>query len=215
MGAYAAPAVPQLAETLRHSQCPIQQTILTEVFKSLGPEARPAAKDLEYVADKCCKEVQPHAREALAAVRMPDWIGVRDNARILDEKVRQRVNHRIRELARVHHVNVVAETVSKLPPDTMTAYFAYQGEPQRSAYLSDIARKRSHDVGADRGVYLLICMDPPSVQVALSPEANAAKPMASLALNAARDRLEKSVKARGYDKGIEEVVQTIEQALAK
>jgi len=219
MGSYAAPVVPQLAETLRRSECPIQQTVLTEVFKNLGPEARPAAKDLEYVAGKCCKQVQPHAQEAPAAVRMPDWIGVRDNARVLDEKVKHRVNQRIRELARVHHVQVVAETVSKLPDSTMDTYFAYKGENQRAAYLSDVARKRSHDVGADRGVYLLICMDPPSVQVALGDQSNAGKPAASLAINAARDRLEKSVRTKepgqGYDKDIEEVVRSIEQALAK
>ncbi len=215
MGSYAAPVVSQLGETLRNSDCPVQQTVLTEVFRNLGPEARPAAKDIEYVAGKCCKEVQPHAREALAAVRMPDWIGVRDNAHVLDEKVKQRVNQRIRELSRVHHIHVVAETVSKLPPNAMAAYSASKGEEQKAAYLVGVARKRSHDIGAERGVYLLICVDPPSVQLALGTEAAAGKPTAGLAVDAARGRLEKSLKANGYDKGLEEVVQTIEQALAK
>jgi hypothetical protein len=217
MGHFASPAVSQLAETLRNSECPIQQTVLADVFKQLGPDARPAARDIEYVAGKCCKEVQPHAREALAAVRMPDWIGVRDNARVLDEKVRHRVNERIRELARVHHIHVVAETVASLPQEARETYFAYKGEKQREAYFSSVTAKRSHEVGADRGVYLLICMDPPAVQVALGDEAKSSKPTADVTLNAARDRLEQSIKAKGraYDKEIEEAVQSIEQALAK
>ncbi len=216
MGSYAAPAVPQLGETLRNSNCPVQQTVLTEVFRQLGPEARPAAKDLEYVADKACKEVQTLAREALLAVRVPDWIGIRDEGKILDVKVRERLNARIRDLSRRHHVSVVAEAVRTLPANAMATYTAAKSEDQKAAYLSGVARKRGKDVGAERGVYLFICMDPPAVQVALGLDAQAGKPLVGVAADAVKDRLEKSLKKGDYDKGIEEeVVQMIQQVIGK
>jgi hypothetical protein len=213
MGPYATPAVPQLAEALRKSDCPMQQSNLVEVFKQLGPDARPASADLENFADHCRKEVQPLARQALAAMHMPKWIGVRDMGHVLDDKARQRLDQRIHELSRRYHVHIVAETVRTMPAAARNVYSTFKPAEQ-AAYLTKFAQDRCQQLGADRGVYLFVCMDPPAIQVALGSETQS-RHIPGWSPDAAKDSIDKTMKSRDYDKGLEEVVQMIEQAIKK
>lgn len=211
MGPAASNAVPELVNTLQQSNSTQQQVAIVSTLGDLGPNARYAARELESLCVKGCKEVQPRAREALRHVRAPAWIGVRDRAGVLSADARQRIDKRLRELSATHHIALVAETVPSLSESQKKQYFAYD---KKSEMFNDLARKRSHQVGGDRGVYLLICVDPPAVQVKFGSEA-ASKTAPGWNTNGVYDRMEKSLKARDYDQGLEDVVKMIEKAVTK
>jgi hypothetical protein len=213
MGENARPAVPRLAETLRHTSDAEQQLNLVDVLRGLGPTARPAAQALEELAAKGCDRVQPRARDALKYVRRPDWIGVRDSAGVLSASARKRINARLEELSRRHHVAIVAETVRSLPEADQkrfrdVAYFS------KKAVVGEVARRRITEVGADQALFLYICMDPPAVQVTLGLEAQR-KTAPTWKADIVSQRLEKSVESRDLDRGLADVVQMIESAIAK
>src|SRR5262249_11339828 len=147
MGDAARPAVPALTRTLRCACCPKQQQALVEVLKELGPNARIAAADLQELALKGRAEIRGIAQEALGYVRRPDWIGVRGSAGILSEKVREDLNVGLAKLSDKHHVVIVAETVSSLPPAEMKQVESF-GKAKEMVHAA--ADRRCREVGADQ-----------------------------------------------------------------
>jgi hypothetical protein len=211
MGPLAWKAVPELTDTLRKTRSPRQQRVVVGVLKQFGRAARPAAPVLENLAAAGPAEVRGEAREALRSICVPAWLGVNDTARVLSERSRRRVNERSLELARKHHFQFVAETVPSLPQAPAGIKLVSADGAQRA--LADLASKRCRAAGAERGLFVLICNDPPAVHVTLGQDARAqASPR--LTEQAVSELIQTHLKRKDQEKGLEEAVGFVEQALA-
>src|SRR5262249_18041285 len=162
---------------------------------------------------KGSKDVQPLARQVYQSVSRPDWIGVRDEAGVLSAWAQAHINSQLEELSRTYHVAVVAETVASLPEPDRKKLDAYAG-PARKTARGEMARRRSKEVGAERAMFLYICMDPPAVQVAVAPEVRH-KTARFWKPEVVSERLNRSLEKRDLDRGLEEVVQMLRSAMEK
>src|SRR5262249_14155085 len=160
-------AVSALTDALEAATCEKDQKAVLEVIKALGPEARDAAPLLHRLAKEGKGEVSEVASAALRSIHGPRWIGVNDRANLFSQKAREHVNDRIAHLSDKHNFHFVAETVRSLPADYRKDYQSVSKNRQ-GEMAETLARKRGEEVGATNGVYVLICSEPPIVQVQMS-----------------------------------------------
>jgi hypothetical protein len=140
-------------------------------------------------------------------------LGVRDPKHILDRKTLERLNEKIRELSTSHQVFVVAEAVKQLPEMKMKQYRACKDVSSRDRVLAEVARgHRARLQNNPRTAYVLICLDPPAIQVTMDDQVvrkDGIRPVAS------SDPLEKTVYPKDLSAGIDQVVTLIEKTVAK
>ncbi len=211
LGVVAPTAVPHLADALKQARSPRQQQIVVNVLKQLGPAAREAVPALQTVATDGPAEVRRDAEEALRCVCVPKWVGIRDQAGLFAVEARRRVDKQLRELSARHNVAFVAETVRSLRPP-VKAKFVAATPAERAKVLAEAAGPRVREAGAERGVYFLICSDPPVVHVNLGDDARAK--LAPRAEPYTLSFSEAAFAGKDEAKNLEEAVRLVEEALA-
>ncbi|MBI1913139.1 MAG: HEAT repeat domain-containing protein [Planctomycetes bacterium] len=206
-------AVPALEDTLKRARSPRQQQVVVHVLKQMGPVAQRAAPTLAWVADKGLeKAVRGQAEEALRFVDLPcGSAGVNDVDRVLADQSRRHLNQRIQAVCRKHHVCFVAETVRCLPDDTAKIIPVVDGT-RREQVVARWAEVRRRQVGAEDGVYFLICQDPPAVHVALGKDVKAKVPL-RLTEQSLSGLLRTHLQDK--DKGLEKAVRLVEHELSR
>jgi hypothetical protein len=204
----------RLGETLQQTTDPCQQRRLVQALRQLGPRARSVVPQLEQLAQSGPPEVRQEAQDALCCICVPQWVGVRDTARVLPEAACKEANNRFEALARKHQVYFVAETVRSLPSKQKESYFRTP-KARRSQALAEIARQRSQEIGAERSVFVLISADPPDVHVTLGPDARA-RLAPKVTDRAMTEVIQKGMLGRDKapDQGLAEAVRYIEANLA-
>jgi len=210
-------AVPALEETLKNARSPRHKQVALQVLKQMGPVAQRAAPTMAWVANNGPMPVRGQAEQAFRFVYLPcGSAGVNDVDRVLADRSRQHLNQYIQAVCRKHHVRFVAETVRRLPDDTervVTAKILPVAEGvKREQVIARWAEVRRRQVGAEDGVYFLICQDPPTVHVALGKDVKAKVPprLTEQSLSALlRTHLQDK------DKGLEKAVRLVEHELSR
>lgn len=209
MGPAARPAVEPLADTLLKSDNEQQQQAIVQFFHQMGPSARQAAPKLEKFVASSRNEMRKQAQDAYRSVSEPAWVGVRDHARLLDDDARRRINARLSEFSQHHQFPVVAETL--LIPKGQKAAVSAKAKQE---LLQEFARRRSNELGANNGMYVLICDEPPLVQVTLGDQVKLGKEAENAAANV-RQRFERGWLMRNLEKDLDVSIKELQQAVEK
>jgi hypothetical protein len=185
MGQAGSPAVPALVATLK-CDCPEARREAGESLVRLCPYAR------QEVLAAHTKEAQL-PREVLDRIEGPEGrVGVNDTGLVLCPHDFHETQREILLLARKHHVEVYTETVASLP-----------------AKGAKSAEERAKEVGAT-GLYLLICKEPPGVQVVAS-EALQKKGFTAECVAELKKVAEEGVQKRQYDRSVVQSVRYVAQ----
>ena len=185
MGPAGSPAVPALVETLK-CDCAEARHAAGESLVRLSLYARREV----LASDRKEAQLPPEVRERIEG---PEGrVGVNDTGLVLSPHDFHETQHQILLLARKHHVEVYTETVASLP-----------AKGARSA------EERAKEVGAN-GLYLLICKDPPGVQVVAS-EALQKKGFTSECVAELKKVAEEGVQKRQYDRSVVQSVRYVAQ----
>lgn len=188
---YAGNAVPALTHALQCATCSKQQRAVVEVLKKLGPAANEAAPILEQLALSGPADVQAEAKDALCSV----CVGVNDRGQVLGADACRRLNVRAAQLSRQHQLYFSAQTYRQRP--TAPAWnFARQAPPHEGRRLS-----------------VVICAEPPTVEVALSPDLKSKD--GRLSAETLRKVIQTNFQKKTPEKGLEEAVELVERSLAK
>jgi len=136
--------------------------------------------------------------------------GVNDAGNVLAEQSRRDLNQRIQTLCRKHHFYFVAETVASLPDDRKHSCPVAKDVKQDQT-VAQWGELRRRQVGAENGLYLLICQDPPAVHIALGQDARTrVRPQMTEQLNRWLH-----IHLRDKDKGLEKAVNLVEHELSR
>jgi hypothetical protein len=192
MAPYASDAVPYLKHALEQPASPKQQKIIVEVLKNLGPTANDAAPVLAKLADRGPADVRADAREALRYV----CIGVNDQARVLSPEACRRLNASAVRLSRQHHVYFTAQTYYRSQPDGKVRTYALQSLPANSS-----------------GLAVFICAESQAVKVTLTPDL--AGKDTQLNAQALQTIIQRSLRDKTPEKGLEQAVRLVERSLAR
>lgn len=186
MGQAGSPAVPALVETLK-CDCVEARRAAGDSLVRLSPYARQ-----QVLAYDNKKDTQLPA-EVWARIQGPEGrVGVNDAGLVLSPHDLHETQRQILVLARKHNVEVYTETVARLP----------DGDARK-------VEERAKDAGAN-GLYLLICKDPPGVQVVAS-EALVRKGFTPENLAELKKVAEESVQQRQYDRTVVQSVRFVTQ----
>jgi hypothetical protein len=185
MGQAGSPAVPALVATLK-CDCDDTRRAAGDSLVRLSPYAR------HEVLASCKKESQL-PREVRERIEGPEGrAGVNDAGLFLCPRDFHETQRQIIHLARRHHIEVYTETVTTLPTkDAKTV------------------EERAKEVGAN-GLYLLICKDPPGVQVVAS-DALKKKGFTPECLAELKKVAEEGVQKRQYDRSVVQSVRFVTQ----
>lgn len=185
MGQAGSPAVPGLVATLK-CDCAEARHAACESLVRLSPYAR------QEVLATHTKEAQL-PREVRERIEGPEGrVGVNDNGLVLSPHDFHETQRQILLLAREHHVEVYTETVASLPRKDAKS-----------------VEERAKEVGAN-GLYLLICKDPPGVQVVAS-EALQKKGFTPECVAELKKVAEEGVQKRQYDRSVVQSVRFVAQ----
>jgi len=208
MGPY---AVPALEHSVKHARNLRQQQAAVSVLKQMGPAARKAAPTLEWLVGNGPVPVRGEAEEALRCIAVcADGAGVNDIGQVLAEPSRRHLNQRIQTLCRKHHFHFVAETIASLPDDRKRSIPVVE-DRKRDRAVAQWSKQRSQQVGAENGLYLLICQDPPTVQIVLGEGARTrVRPQMTEQLNRWLQ-----IHLRDKDRGLEKAVNLVEHELSR
>jgi hypothetical protein len=213
MGPAARDAVPVLRQTIKSSKDPNEQMAVVNALGKLGPVARKAAPELLWLAQASDGKLKESANSALASIRNPYWIGVHDGASVFSAETCARVNERIEELHRRHGLDLVAETVHCLSPEAKKDLESRPVET-RQDFFSHAAARRSKQIGGERGIYILICQDPPAVQVHLGKQAQE-QAFSTATANSIKKVLLDGFEKKNQDEGLMQAVRYIESIAGK
>lgn len=97
---------------------------------------------------------------------LPRWTGIRDHASLLSKDTHKRLHAQLHQLSKQYKTQIVAETVASLDKDEQAIYSRLNPQ-QKERYLDAWARRRARAVGAHRGVFVMVCMNPPTIQVTI------------------------------------------------
>jgi len=197
---------------LEQDDRPELQQKCCEALAKLGPVAQRAAPTLKRVPNKAPLPVCDRAEEALRFVDLPcGTAGVNDIAHVLADTSCQRVDRHIQKLCRKHHLCFVAETVRSLPDDaTKILPVVEEAKREQVARWAEVRRRQ---VGAQDGVYFLICQNPPTVHVALGKDVKAKVLPSRLTEQSLRGLL--YAHRHDKDKGLEKAVLLVEHELSR
>jgi hypothetical protein len=202
-----------LAYGLERDDRPELQQKCCEALVKLGPVAQRAAPKLQRVARNASLPVRGQAETALRFVNLPcGSAGVNDIAEVLADQPRQRVDRHIQRLCRKYHLCFVAETVRCVPDET-TKIVPVVEEGTREQAIARWAEVRRRQVGAQDGIYLLLCEDPPTVHVALGKDVKAKVLPSRLTEQSLRGVL--CTHRHDKDKGLEKAVLLVEHELSR
>src|SRR5262249_25598908 len=204
-------AVAALEDTLKKSRNPRYQQVAIKTLKQMGPIARKATPTLARFANSDYQTVREEAQEALRFVTIPDdRVCVNDVGGVLAYQSRKQLDQRIQALCQKHHFQFFAETVRTLPDDR--AYrLPVSEKARRQEAVARWAEVRRRQVGAENGVYLLICEDPPAVHVAFGPDVKAKAP-SRLSEQSLRGVLRTHL--HNKEKGLEKAVELVADELS-
>jgi hypothetical protein len=185
IGPAARPAVPSLLDALQGNSPEVQHAA-REALVQLGPYAR---QDV-LASDR----KEPLPQEVRARIEGPEGrSGVNDAGSCCSPQLLLETQRQVQQIARRHHVELFAETVANLPKDGKN--------------VADWSKERRTD-----GIYLLVCKEPPSVQVVVAPalERKGFTPECQAEL---KKRAEDALKKHEIDRGLRESVGYVAQQL--
>jgi len=112
------------------------------------------------------------SRYLLIPVLLAGWLGliapasaavapvIKDDAKFFSAEAVDRANKKIKEIAQKYNKDLLIETFPEIPEDRRKDY----KEEDKRQFFEKWARERAHD-NAVNGVYVLICKEPPHLQV--------------------------------------------------
>ena len=159
-----------------------------------------------FQAHKPYRVPDPVAPPAAAAAR-----GVHDAARLFSPVAVSRADDQAREIAQKYRQDVLLETFAMPPPDRAEA-LGGAARAEQDRLLTAWAEERG-TAAKVRGIYVLVCKDPRSVQVWVSPEARRAfgeEPGRKLG-----GLLTKEIRAKRFDAGLQAALEFLDQTLAE
>lgn len=184
MGAASRPALPVLLDSLQ-GNCPELKQAAGEALVKLSPYAR---QDVLANAKK-----EPLPQDVLARIQGPEGSsGLNDACSCCCPQVLHETQRQIQLLARRHHVELFAETIP--------------GAADKSApAVADRAKETPTN-----GIYILICKEPPSVQVVVS-EALRKKGFTLECQKELNRLVEEGVRKRDFDGSLLQAVRYVAQ----
>jgi hypothetical protein len=213
MGPVAREAVPVLAETLMNSKDPNERLAAVNALRNIGPVARNATPQLLSVVQLADGRLKESAYSALATIQNPYWIGVHDGASVFSAETCVKANEQIEKLHRRHGLELVAETVHCLSSEAKKDLESLP-DGKRQEFFSHAAARRSKQIGGERGIYILICQDPPTVQVHLGKQAQT-KVSSTRTAGEIKKALLEGFKTKKQDEALMKAVRYIETAAGK
>jgi hypothetical protein len=185
MGEAGSPAVPALLDTLK-CDCAQARSAAGESLVRLSLYARQEV----LASDKKDVQLPREVRERIQGSE--GRAGLNDAGLVLSPHDFHETQRQIIQLARKHNVEIYTETVARLP-----------------AKDAKTVEERAKEVGAN-GVYLLICKDPPGVQVAVS-DALKRKGFTPECQAELKKVAEDGVQQRQYDRSVVQSVRFVAQ----
>jgi hypothetical protein len=135
---------------------------------------------------------------------------IKDDGKFFSAEAIKKGNEQIREIMRKYDTDLLIETYSAAPADQIDK-LKKQSSQERSKFFHTWAVDRSNAVVV-KGVYILICKDPPHLQIEISPK------MRSAFDNRARDHLVELLLAelqkKRYDQALESAINYVNEKLA-
>jgi uncharacterized membrane protein YgcG len=128
---------------------------------------------------------------------------IKDDAKFFSDKARTEADAKIKEIYRDFHKDLFIETLPSVPPDKAKDV-NLKDRSARERFFEEWARERFRNAGVN-GIYVLICKDPPHIQVEVG---NETREKAFTVKD--RDELAKILLSRfrekKYDEGLREAV---------
>jgi uncharacterized membrane protein YgcG len=135
---------------------------------------------------------------------------IKDEAKFFSPDAVKKANAEIREIMRKYGKDLLIETFPTVPEDQRDKVKAMSRE-EKAKFFESWARQRA-EAAVVNGIYILICKDPPHLQVEVSPKVR------SMFSKAARDKLIETLvtnfQNKEYDKGLQAAVQFVRERLA-
>ena len=187
---YAGEAVPLLKQALQQPCSAKQRKIIVEVLKNLGPAANDAAPVLATLAERGPADLRAEAREALCCVS----VGVHDQAHVLSPAACRRLNAHAARLSQ-RRLYFTTQTYRR-KPSRRTQTYSFQNLPANCC-----------------GVCVAICAESQAVEVTLTPDLAGKDPR--LNARSLQKLIQKHLRDRTPEKGLEEAVTLLEQTMAR
>ncbi len=152
---------------------------LPYVIKGFQQDRHPELKNrCAWTLGRVCrnslsKEQQKIQADAVWYYRfeVPGQRGLRDQAKWLSVQARRGLNEHLRSLAKTHKTEVLAETVKSLEKHELAIYNKLTKE-KKDRFLQVWARSRARAAGVDRGIYVVVCRKPATIQVSFGSDVN-------------------------------------------
>ena len=129
---------------------------------------------------------------------------------VIDDQAAIVQNEQIRELYRKHHRDLLIETVATIPGDQAERVKAMPRE-ERAKFFRNWATDRA-DVAVVHGVYILICKEPPFVEIIVTQRGRQAFDKETF--EKLRDLLLKAFREKRYDEGLQNAVDLVRDRFA-
>src|SRR6266566_1339303 len=133
---------------------------------------------------------------------------VKDDAGIFKKETIKQANEEIKQLKDLYKKDLLIETYKEIPADKKASY----SEESKNRFFQQWALERAKSAGVN-GVYVMICMSPPHLQVEVGHETQK-KAFTTEDRDELVKRLQAKFKSKEYDRGLLDAVNFVESKMS-